>query len=478
MSNLVFWEAHQLAKAIRDRQVSSQEVLEAHLQQIATHNPKVNAIVTLDEERARQRAKAADEALARGEIWGPLHGVPITVKDCFETAGLRTTCGYKKLFNYVPQQDATAVARLRAAGAIVLGKTNLSILASDIQTVSDFGRTNNPRDLSCTAGGSSGGSAAAVAAGFVPLDLCADAGGSTRIPAHFCGVFGIKPTEHRVSMAGAWIAPLEGDAGLQYMYAAGAVTRSVADLKLWLSIVEGEDERWHYVSPMPKEAVEERPLQTYRIAWTDTFDTISASLETQTLIEKLAQTLVEQGCHVEKASPCNFNFMTAWENYGELIGAWFATRPIPTQPTFTNNLRKLIAGGPIIKGSLRGMRLNLKQYGAALARRATFIQEMDKFFSQWDAWICPVVAFPAFKHQPVAKPIDVDGKAMPYLLGGAAYTCIFTLTGHPVVVIPIGQTLQGLPIGIHLVGHRWQDYQLLNLAQKITEVTGAINLGE
>jgi amidase len=117
MSNLVFWEAHQLAKAIRDRQVSSLEVLDAHLQQIATHNSNVNAIVTLDEERARQRASSADEALARGEIWGPLHGVPITVKDCFETAGLRTTCGYKKLFNYVPQQDATAVARLRAAGS-------------------------------------------------------------------------------------------------------------------------------------------------------------------------------------------------------------------------------------------------------------------------------------------------------------------------------------------------------------------------
>lgn len=472
MSHLVFWTATQIAKAIRDRLVSAQEVLEAHLKQIKTHNPKVNAIVTLDEESARQQAKAADDAIARGEIWGALHGVPITAKDCYETAGMRSTCGYRKFFNYVPFQDATIVARMRAAGAIILGKTNLAILASDMQAVSDFGQTNNPWDLSCSAGGSSGGSAAAVAAGFVPMDLCSGLGGSARIPAHFCGVFGIKPTEHRVSMAGAWIAPLEGDTGIQYMYAPGAMTRSVEDLKLWLSIVEGEDERWVYTPPVSLEAVDSRPLKFYRIAWTDDFGEISASQETRTVIKKVAQILLEQGCQVEKASPLNFNYTTAWENYGELIGAWLATRPIPNLPTLKNNLRKLIAGGPVIEGALRGGRLKLKQYGAALARRAVFTQQMDSFLSQWDAWICPVVPFPAFKHHTPGKPIEVDGQRMPYVLGGAAYTCIFTLTGHPSVVLPVGQTKNGLPIGIHLVGKRWRDYHLLNLAEKIVEVTG------
>ncbi|WP_162140486.1 amidase family protein, partial [Chlorogloeopsis fritschii] len=140
MSSLVFWTANQMAQAIRDRQVSAQEVLEAHLQQIATHNAKVNAIVTLNEERARQQAKAADEAIARGEIWGALHGVPMTVKDCYETAGMRSTCGCKKFFDYIPAQDATIVSRIKAAGAIILGKTNMAILAADMQTVSDFGQ--------------------------------------------------------------------------------------------------------------------------------------------------------------------------------------------------------------------------------------------------------------------------------------------------------------------------------------------------
>jgi amidase len=475
MSDLVFWTASQMAKAIRDRQVSAQDILEAHFQQIKAHNAKLNAIVTLDEEHARKQAKAVDEAIARGEIWGALQGVPITAKDCYETAGLRSTCGYKKFFDYIPAQDATIVARMKAAGAVLLGKTNMAILASDMQTISDFGRTNNPWNLACTAGGSSGGSAAAVAAGFVPMDLCTGLGGSARIPAHFCGVFGIKPTENRVSMAGAWLTPLEGDAGLQYMYAPGAMTRSVEDLKLWLSIVEGQDERWIDTPPTPADSTDSRPLRSYRIAWADTFGEITASQETRSTIASVTQKLVEQGCQIEKASPSNFNYTAAWENYGELIGAWLATRPMPKQPTLKNDLRKLIAGGAVIKGALRGSGLKLKQYGAALARRAAFTKQMDNFLSQWDAWICPVVPFPAFQHQIPGKPIEVDGERMPYVLGGIAYTSIFTLTGHPVVVIPIGQTQNGLPIGIHLVGKRWQDSQLLDLAEQIVGVTGTVS---
>lgn len=147
---------------------------------------------------------------------------------------------------------------------------------------------------------------------------------------------------------------------------------------------------------------------------------------------------------------------------------------MPKQPTLKNDLRKLIAGGSVIKGALRGAGLTLKQYGAVLARRVAFTAQMDNFLSQWDAWICPVVPFPAFQHHTPGKPIEVDGERMPYVLGGIAYTSIFTLTGHPAVVIPIGQTQTGLPIGIHLVGKRWQDSQLLDLTEKIVSVTGTV----
>lgn len=469
MSNIVFLPAYQLAKMIRDRQVSALEVLEAYLQQIAQHNPTINAIITLDIENARQHAKAADKALAKREIWGELHGVPVTVKDCYETAGMRTTCGYKGLSDYIPQHDATVVSRIRNAGAIILGKTNLALLASDMQTNSDFGRTNNPWNLGYTVGGSSGGSAAAVAAGLSPLDLCSGMGGSGRIPAHFCGVFGMKPTENRVSMAGAWATPLEGDRGLQYMYTAGAMTRSVADLKLWLSLVQGIDGRSWQVPPAPSEFINERPLKEYRIAWSDGFGDIPVSIEIRTALEQLANTLRRYGCIAEKANP-SIDFTGAIETCGELIGAWMSTRPIPQLPLLKDNLKRLLSGGSVVKSSFRGTRFNLKQYASAMARRDHVTAQMEQFLCNWDAWICPTVAFPAFPHQPVGKPINIDGHKVNYLLGGVAYTAIFTLTGHPVIVIPVGQTAT-LPIGIQLVGRRWYDRQLLHIAEKITQVT-------
>ena len=198
-----FASAQEVAAAIRDRRVSAVEMVDAYLARIARHNPALNAIVTLDEETAHARALEADAALARGENWGPLHGVPVTIKDSFATAGLRTTSGFAPLGNYVPAVDATVVARLRAAGAIVLGKTNLPMLVHGFQSDNAiFGRSNNPWDLERTPGGSTGGGAAALAAGLTALEVGSDYGGSVRIPAHYCGVYSLKPTEHRVPTFG------------------------------------------------------------------------------------------------------------------------------------------------------------------------------------------------------------------------------------------------------------------------------------
>jgi amidase len=470
MSDLVFLPAHQLAKGIQNRQFSATEVLEAHLKHIAKHNPKINAFITLDEEGARKKASLADEALAKGEIWGLLHGVPFTVKDCYETAGIRTTCGYKGFSNYIPKEDATIIARLKNAGGILMGKTNLAIFANDAQTNSDFGRTNNPWNLEYTVGGSSGGSAASVAAGFSPLDLCSGLGGSGRIPAHFCGVFGIKPTEQRVSMAGGWLAPLEGDKGLQYMYAPGVMTRSVEDLKLWLGIVEGADGKFWQVPPAISEPLDERSLKEYRIAWTDNFG-IPVTPETRATLEKLVSALESAGCRVEKASPLNFDYVAAVETYGELTGAWLSNRPIPKLPTLKNDLRKLFSGASVVRGALRGTRMNLKQYAAAMAKRDYFTSQVQNFLGQWDAWLVPTTAIAAFPHQPVGQAFEIQGQKVPYLDACVTFTGLFTLTGNPVVVLPVGKTEQGLPIGLQLVGRRWHDMRLLNLSEKIMEVT-------
>ena len=201
--DIVFSSTTELAAAIRSGRVSAVDVLDAHLKQIEKWNPALNAVVTLDAEGAYQRAHEADKALACEKLWGPLHGVPFTLKDALATAGMRTTTGFPPLADYVPHADSTAAARLKAAGGILMGKTNVPVLLADYQTDNPiFGRTNNPWNTQRTPGGSSGGAAAAVASGMTPFDIGTDLSGSIRIPAAFCGLFGLKPTERRVSLAG------------------------------------------------------------------------------------------------------------------------------------------------------------------------------------------------------------------------------------------------------------------------------------
>ena len=263
---MIFASATDIAAAVRAGEVSALEVVEAHLAHIHQHNPSLNAIVTLDEEGARAAARAADEARARGEPLGPLHGVPVTIKDAIETAGLRTTVGSPLLADHVPDEDAVAVARLRAAGAIVLGKTNVPVLSAAAQTSNPiFGRTNNPWDVSRTPGGSSGGSAAAVASGMSPLDLGADIGGSLRIPASFCGVCSLKPTEHRVPTAGH-IPPLPGyPQAVRHMNTLGPLARTVDDLTLALRVIAGPHRRQPDVPPVPLGPMPDMALDGLRL---------------------------------------------------------------------------------------------------------------------------------------------------------------------------------------------------------------------
>lgn len=281
----------------------------------------------------------------------------------------------------------------------------------------------------------------------------------------------MKPTEERVSMVGAWPEPLEGNSGLQLMYTAGAMTRSIPDLKLWLSLVEGVDDRSRAV-PLALLEEKDRPLKNYRIAWTDDFGDVPASSETRVMLEQVAKMLIDEQSIVEKHNPPNFDFSAALKTVGSLIGAWVSTRPTPKRPTFGNDLRRLISGGPTIRSILKGTRFNLKQYGAALVQRDRFTAQLEQFLSQWDVWICPTVAFPAFSHQSVGKSFESDGQSINYLLGGVNYTGLFTLTGHPVVVVPVGQTQAGLPIAIQIVGQRWKDRSLLAFAQKLTDLLG------
>jgi len=434
MADLHFLTASQLVRAILHREVSAVEVLEACLQQVSKHNEKLNAIVTLDEDRARQRAKEADEAVARGKSWGPLHGVPVTIKDAFETEGLRTTGGYKPLARYVPRRDAAVVARLRAAGAIILGKTNMPALAADYQTDNRiFGRTNNPWNPDRTPGGSTGGGAAALAAGFSPLEMGSDAGGSLRIPAHFCGLFGFKPTQNTVPGCGH-IPPLPGSpVTRQHLLCYGPLARSVEDLKLCLSVIAGPCDR-RGAQAAAFDSAEKRDLRDRRFVWTDDFG-VPVTAETRSALETLAVDLARLGCQVERRNPPDFSFPRAWRAWGEI----YATERYAARPVLNRMVMLLATGAarhrsPIVHGLSRGLRLSARSYLCALEEKDLLSRKLEQFLRGWDAWICPVASVPAFTHRKawgLGSSLQVDGRALPYEMGASAYTAVFNATGSP-----------------------------------------------
>ncbi len=486
MSSLTFACAHQLAQMIRDRQVSAVEVLDAYLTQIALQNSKLNAICTLDAENARTRAKLADEALAKGENWGALHGVPITIKDIFETAGLLTTAGYIPLKDYVPQQDATAVARLRSAGAIIMAKTNMAELAGDYQSTNSlFPRVNNPWHLDYTPGGSSGGSAAAIAAGLSPLDLGNDFGGSVRQPAHFCGVYGLKPTDRRISTAGQ-IPEVPGmPLCIRQMMTVGCFARSLADIKLCFSLIAGADLRRPDVPPVPLDAPCCKSLQQLKIAWSDQWAEVPVAAEIRDAMQAVAQTLSGAGVQLEPWFPKDFELDKIFNLYGRIA----AYLNIYAQPVDRFNLRRSLE--LIFRTATQGdkqlrklgnfssflpelLNPSLKGYFEALTERDRFIAYMDEALEPWDVWLTPVAATPAFTHRPAWSAVDIDGTPYPHGAANGAYTMPFNLSGHPAVIIPISKTENGLPIGMQIVGKRWREMELLAVAEAIDKVVGSL----
>jgi len=464
--------AQAAASALRRGDIHSRDLVEIMLERVQAFNPGLNAIVTLDAAGARRQAQAADEALRRGQPTGPLHGVPITIKDAFETAGLRTVSGYPRFARNVPQHDAPPVARLSRAGAIILGKTNLPTLASGIQTNNPvFGRTNNPWDLARTPGGSSGGAAAAVAAGLSYLDLGSDIGGSIRIPAHFCGVYGLKATGGRISGKGhlASPKPLAIPAGwepLLQLASFGPLALSVDDLRLALAIINGPDGR--ALEPAPPRAVHE-----LRLAWTDDFGGAPLDRASREHLYRLIGVLAQAGCHVERQS-AGLDFDEAWYVAGVCLG----TINTLFQTPFTRTLRQLEApflsrlGGshPLNRGLYAGLAVNPRRVQDALIRRERLIEQLEQSLGRWDAWLCPVFPTPAFTHRSPAAPIDVDGQMLPQRMANLLHSIIFNLTGHPVVTIPLGLTSQGLPVGVQVVGRRWAELGLLDVASQIDAV--------
>ncbi len=448
MKDMVFSSTTQLSAAIRARQVSATEVLEAHLAQIATHNPALNAIVTMDVEQAYKRAREADATLARGVIWGPLHGVPFTLKDAHATAGMRTTTGFPPL-DHVPQTDSSVTARLKAAGGILLGKTNVAMLLADYQTTNPiFGRTNNPWNIERTPGGSSGGAAAALAAGMTPFDIGTDLSASIRIPSHFCGVCGLKPTEQRVPLTGL-IPGLTTPRSVRIMSCIGPMARTVDDLALLYTIIAGPDGRDTEVQPVPVDKMPQLELKQLRVAFAPTFPGLPVAAEIRGTVEELAKQLRPLCAAVEEATlpqvDFNHDLMSAGALIGMITGAFQPEEQ--EQPT------------------------TLAQYLEALDRRDQSILAWEQFFEKWDVLLCPPSMMTAFPHCEAGTPLHVDGQEVIYW-AVSGHGTLFNYTGHSAVVLPYKLDRDGLPIGIQMVGRRWDESRLLAMAQALSEVTG------
>ncbi len=471
-----FSSATALVRAIRQREISAVEVLDLFLAQYDKHHAAVNAICTLDADGARQAAAAADARLARGDSVGPLHGLPVSFKDSHGTAGLRTVCGFEPLRNFVPQQDGFAVAGIRAAGGIVFAKTNVPPLLGAFHTENPvFGRTNNPWNLDCSPGASSGGSGAALAAGMTPLDIGSDMLGSIRLPSHFCGLAGLKPTQYRVSGIGHY-PPLEGGFSAGNVLATrGPLARCVDDLLLVLPALAGIDPADAEAVPLPLDAAPALPLASCRIAWTDDFGGLPVTAATRKALHDTVNALQSAGCRVERAAPAGVNFEQLWLAAGEIFNGTISQgMSADYRAQWLATLESTRDAGPLEAGCYRGVLQDYNSWFSAMAVRLQWILQLRRFLSDYDAWLVPTSCAPAFRHDEVDQPRNIDGRSVPYLSAVASHVAPFNLSGSPAVTIPAALSPEGLPICLQLVGRPWQDMALLKLARQVEAVAGAV----
>jgi amidase len=471
MSKLAYTSAIAIAKQIRQRKISSREALDYFLARVEALDKSINSVVTVDADRARAEADKADAELARGEVRGPLHGVPMTIKDSLQTAGMRTTSGAPELAGFVPTEDAWPVARMRQAGAIIFGKTNLPIYAGDLQSYNEvFGTTNNPYDLSRTPGGSSGGSAAALACGFTPLEVGSDIGGSIRLPSHMSGIVGHKPTYGIVPAHGQIPGP-PGTLTLADLAVVGPMARTVPDLKLGLDIMAGAN-RWDHPAwklklPPPRH----RDIKDFRVAaWLDD-PACRVEPEVLNLLENAAVALEASGLRVNREVRPSFTLEKVADTFGALLQAALAGGVGADR---IDDYAKTIGDTPVAQ-TRRQLAIRHRQWLSLNERRLQMRKRWEEFFNDWDAILLPVMPCAAIPHDhsepQAARFAQVGDRQLPYWAlttwmapAGACYL--------PATVVPVGQLSNGLPIGIQIAGPYLHDYTTLALARHLLSILG------
>jgi Asp-tRNA(Asn)/Glu-tRNA(Gln) amidotransferase A subunit family amidase len=470
MNEIIFLPAVMMAERIREKKISPVELVDAHLAQIEKLNPKLNAFVHVDANATRRAAQAAEAAVMQAKTrkaLGPLHGIPVSAKSSFEVSGMRCESGTRLRAGYVPTQDAPLIGRLRAAGAIVLGVTNTPELLMAWETDNLlYGRTNNPWDLQRTPGGSSGGEAAAIAAGMSAGGVGSDGGGSIRVPAHFCGICGLKPTPGRIPATGHYPVSAGPFASIGVV---GPMARTVADLKIMFEVMQGPDIGDTCAAPVPLLWPSDDENRNLRIGYFEDDGRTPVTRETRAAVRIAAEALRGAGFEVEPFQP------EGLEQARQLWWKYF-----------------VVAGGMLLRPRFKGREADLspilKQFLEISATQPAFTAdtlldswiERDllraRFFAQMESYpilLCPAAAIPAFRHG--ERSWQVEGKSVEYL-DAWSYAEFFSLLGNPAAVVPVGQSPEGLPIGVQIVGRPWEEEEVLSVASALESVCGAARI--
>ncbi len=448
---LTYSSTEALADAIRTKRLSSEEVVKAHLDRIEEVNPKLNAVVQLVVDRALEEAREADASLAKGELKGPLHGVPMTIKDSFDTEGVISTGGTKGRAQFVPKKDATVVARLREAGAILLGKTNTPELTLSFETNNlIYGRTSNPYDLKRSSGGSSGGAAAIIAAGGAPFDIGSDYGGSIRLPANWNGIAGIKPSAGRVPRTGN-IFPFGGM--LDSLQQIGPLARYVDDLALTLPIIAGPDWIDPGIIEMPFGNPKDVDLKKLRVSFHTDNGIATPTPEIIEVVESAAKALSDGQIPVDEVRP--FGIEQGYELNLALVFA-------DGGATFRRLLKMYGTTEHSLQDSMGAPPLSAVELDALVTRWYDFRSRLTTFLADYDVIVCPVYSDVAVLHGSLTHESSL----------GFSYTFIYNLTGWPGTVVRGGTSPEGMPIGVQVIGRPGGEDVTLAVAKYLETALG------
>ena len=451
MNDIIYHPLTAMIEGIRNRQFSSVELVEAHIQRIETVNRKLNAVVNYLPEQALEAAQKADTALARGDSVGILHGIPMTIKDSLDTVGVVTTGGTKGREHFVPNKDATVVARLKNAGAILLGKTNTPELTLLLETDNlIFGRTNNPYDVSRIPGGSSGGASAIIASGGSPFDIGTDYGGSIRQPSHFCGIAGIKPTNGRVPRTGHI---LDFRVGATESYQTiGPMARTVADLDVLLSIIAGTDGIDPYIHSVPLYPMADVDTRNLRVVYHTDNGVATPIPEIIQAVQNAVQVVSEYVASVEEKQPKGLE-------HTERI--WRGIAGADGGKVYRDVLQKWGTEQASIQWINHLQAVSSAQLNALLIELAEFRSNMLAFMADYDVMISPINADIAPLHGTSREHIE-----------NFSYAYHYNLTGHPAVVVRAGTSANGLPIGVQVIAKHWREDYALAIAKIIESELG------